>query len=215
MEEFKRACTILEEEFMSFYYNDKISTNKRLREVARRFLTLLALKTGMRRSELFGLARSDEYNDLDLENATFDVNKSRHYVKGVGKQTQCTKNESSIRIKSLPKSILPYLKLYYDLLDSLDYKEPFIFDFLSIDSTSGDWFDTWQSEHHIRDIRFHDLRHSYAVAAIRSGDDIKTVQGNLGHATAAFTLDVYGHVTDQMKQASAARMQKYIENIVD
>ena len=25
--------------------------------------------------------------------------------------------------------------------------------------------------------RFHDLRHSYAVAAIRSGDDIKTVQG--------------------------------------
>lgn len=62
--------------------------------------------------------------------------------------------------------------------------------------------------------RFHDLRHSYAVAAIRSGDDIKTVQGNLGHATAAFTLDVYGHVTDQMKQASAARMESYIEDIL-
>ena len=46
------------------------------------------------------------------------------------------------------------------------------------------------------DARFHDLRHSYAVAAILAGDDIKTVQGNLGHATAAFTLDVYGHVTD-------------------
>lgn len=27
---------------------------------------------------------------------------------------------------------------------------------------------------------------------IRSGDDIKTIQGNLGHATAVFTLDVYG-----------------------
>ncbi len=61
--------------------------------------------------------------------------------------------------------------------------------------------------------RFHDLRHSYAVAAIRSGDDIKTVQGNLGHATAAFTLDVYGHVTDQMKQDSAARMDAYIESL--
>ena len=46
------------------------------------------------------------------------------------------------------------------------------------------------------DARFHDLRHSYAVAAIASGDDIKTVQNNLGHATATFTLDVYGHVTD-------------------
>ena len=63
------------------------------------------------------------------------------------------------------------------------------------------------------DARFHDLRHSYAVAAIRSGDDIKTVQGNLGHATAAFTLDVYGHVTDQMKQASADRMEAFIQNV--
>lgn len=65
------------------------------------------------------------------------------------------------------------------------------------------------------DARFHDLRHSYAVAAIRAGDDIKTVQGNLGHATAAFTLDVYGHVTDQMKQASAARMEGYIKGILN
>ena len=61
--------------------------------------------------------------------------------------------------------------------------------------------------------RFHDLRHSYAVASIQSGDDIKTVQENLGHATAAFTLDVYGHVTDQMKRDSANRMQKYIQNV--
>ena len=62
--------------------------------------------------------------------------------------------------------------------------------------------------------RFHDLRHSYAVTSIRSGDDIKTVQGNLGHATAAFTLDVYGHVTDQMKQESANRMDSYIKNVL-
>jgi len=59
----------------------------------------------------------------------------------------------------------------------------------------------------------HDLRHSYAVAAIKSGDDIKTVQGNLGHATASFTLDVYGHVTDQMKRDSAERMQKFIKSV--
>ena len=64
-------------------------------------------------------------------------------------------------------------------------------------------------------VRFHDLRHSYAVAAIRSGDDIKTVQGNLGHATAAFTLDVYGHVTDQMKKASADRMESYIKDVLN
>lgn len=43
---------------------------------------------------------------------------------------------------------------------------------------------------------------------------IKTVQANLGHATAAFTLDVYGHVTDQMKQESARRMDSYIKNVL-
>lgn len=65
------------------------------------------------------------------------------------------------------------------------------------------------------EVRFHDLRHSYAVAAIRSGDDIKTVQGNLGHHTAAFTLDTYGHVTREMKQASADRMEAYIKNVLN
>ncbi len=57
--------------------------------------------------------------------------------------------------------------------------------------------------------------HSYAVASIRSGDDIKTIQSNLGHATAAFTLGVYGHATDQMKQASSERMEQYIKDILN
>ena len=61
--------------------------------------------------------------------------------------------------------------------------------------------------------RFHDLRHSYAVAALRSGDDIKTVQENLGHHTAAFTLDTYAHVTEEMRRDSADRMERFIENI--
>ena len=63
------------------------------------------------------------------------------------------------------------------------------------------------------DARLHDLRHSCAVAAIRSGDDIKTVQSNLGHATATFTLDIYGHVTDKMKQESASGMEMFIKSV--
>ncbi len=59
----------------------------------------------------------------------------------------------------------------------------------------------------------HDLRHTFAVLSLQNGDDIKTVQGNLGHATAAFTLDVYGHVSERMREDSAARMQKYIDEI--
>ncbi|MDO4549371.1 MAG: tyrosine-type recombinase/integrase [Clostridia bacterium] len=65
----------------------------------------------------------------------------------------------------------------------------------------------------IPDARFHDMRHSYAVAALKSGDNVKDVQEALSHATAAFTLDQYGHVTDEMKKESASRMEAYIKNI--
>ena len=65
------------------------------------------------------------------------------------------------------------------------------------------------------ELRFHDLRHQYAVIAIKNGDDIKTIQGNLGHATAAFTLDVYGHVTEEMKRNSADRMESYIASLMN
>ena len=59
----------------------------------------------------------------------------------------------------------------------------------------------------------HDLRHTFAVLSLQNGDDIKTVQDNLGHATAAFTLDVYGHVSEKMKEDSAARMEAYIKSL--
>lgn len=61
-------------------------------------------------------------------------------------------------------------------------------------------------------VRVHDLRHSYAVISLQSGDDVKTVQENLGHHTAAFTLDVYGGVTEKMKEQSEKRMDNFIIN---
>ena len=65
------------------------------------------------------------------------------------------------------------------------------------------------------DARIHDLRHTYAVNCIRAGDNIKTVQSNLGHATAVFTLDVYGHFTDDMRSVSAQRMEGFITNVLN
>ncbi|MCL2003256.1 MAG: site-specific integrase [Oscillospiraceae bacterium] len=65
----------------------------------------------------------------------------------------------------------------------------------------------------VPETRFHDLRHTYAVTALQSGDDIKTVQETLGHHTASFTLDVYGHVSERMKQNSAARMEAFIQSV--
>ncbi|MDL2253118.1 tyrosine-type recombinase/integrase [Ruminococcaceae bacterium OttesenSCG-928-I18] len=64
-------------------------------------------------------------------------------------------------------------------------------------------------------LRFHDMRHSYAVMALMGGDDIKVVQSTLGHHSAAFTLDTYAHVTEQMQEESAARMDEKIKKMLD
>ena len=60
-------------------------------------------------------------------------------------------------------------------------------------------------------IRFHDLRHTFATISLQNGDNIKLVSENLGHATVAFTLDVYGHVSAEMQRESAAKMQAFYE----
>ena len=65
----------------------------------------------------------------------------------------------------------------------------------------------------LENVRFHDLRHTFAVNSLKAGDDIKTVQENLGHHTASFTLDVYAHVTGGMKQDSAKRMEQYLQRV--
>ena len=65
----------------------------------------------------------------------------------------------------------------------------------------------------VSNLRFHDLRHTYAVLSLRSGCDIKTVQENLGHYAAAFTLDTYAHVTEQMRREGADKINQFIEKI--
>ena len=65
----------------------------------------------------------------------------------------------------------------------------------------------------VPDLRFHDLRHSYAVLSLQSGCDIKTVQENLGHYAAAFTLDTYGHVTEQMRREGAEKINRFLDKL--
>ncbi len=52
-------------------------------------------------------------------------------------------------------------------------------------------------------IRLHDLRHSYATAALGAGVPVKVVSERLGHANTAITSDLYMHVPDEMDRAAA------------
>ena len=184
-------------------------------------LFLTTLFTGMREGEVCGLL----WECVDLTKGTLTINKQLQKIRGSGGEYTLvsTKNSKGRTITLAPFviSVLRNVKRK-QLENRLRYGECW---------TSSDFVFTDELGRHMKphtvyldfkkfvaeigspQTRFHDLRHSYAVAAIKSGDDIKTVQENLGHATASFTLDIYGHVTEKMKQDSASRMEHFIKSV--
>ena len=63
------------------------------------------------------------------------------------------------------------------------------------------------------DMRFHDLRHTFATHALTSGVDAKTLSGILGHTNASFTLDTYTHVTSDMQKTASGIVGGFMEDI--
>jgi integrase len=60
-------------------------------------------------------------------------------------------------------------------------------------------------------IRFHDLRHTHATLALQAGVPAKVVSERLGHATVAFTLDVYCHVIPALQEDAAERIAALVD----
>ena len=186
-------------------------------------LFLVTLFTGMREGEILGLT----WDCVDFKNGTLLINKQLQRAKGPdGKRTyQLTSPKNSKWRKISPAgSVMELLRrqkshqAQWQLRAGPAWED----NGLVFTNELGGHLSPYTVYHNFKRVaaaigrpeaRVHDQRHSYAVAAIKSGDDIKTVQGNLGHATASFTLDVYGHVTDQMKKESAQRMEKFIQSI--
>lgn len=59
-------------------------------------------------------------------------------------------------------------------------------------------------------VTFHDLRHTFATAAINNGIDVKTVSSILGHANAAMTLNVYASADPDAKRRAAETMGRVL-----
>ena len=183
------------------------------------YLTMLF--TGMRRGEVCGLT----WDCVDLERGTITINKQLQNVPGQPGEFRLvpTKNDKG-RTITAAASVVKLLKQHrtQQLRDRLRAGPVWQDTGFVFCNEAGEHLSPNTVYHNYKrlaasiglpDARLHDLRHSYAVAALRAGDDIKTVQGNLGHHAAAFTLDVYGHVTEEMKQASADRMNSFIKSI--
>ena len=185
-------------------------------------LISVALFTGMRLSELLGLT----WDAVDFQHGTINVNKqltqTSHRAAGLFQSPKSGKartiapapivfkalkhqraRQAELRLRAGPMWENPH-----GLVFTKETGGP-----LSLQRVE-EKFAIARSAAGLEGFHFHSLRHTYAVNAIRAGDDIKTIQGNLGHATAAFTLDRYGHFTERMKQDSAARMENFIKDVM-
>jgi integrase len=60
----------------------------------------------------------------------------------------------------------------------------------------------------LRQVRFHDLRHSYASLLIAQGAHPKLISEQLGHASVQITLDRYGHLMDQSYGDAGAEIER-------
>lgn len=67
----------------------------------------------------------------------------------------------------------------------------------------------------IPNITFHGLRHTFATMSLQEGVDIRTTQENLGHHSAAFTLDVYSSVTDRMKRSATDKIGSLLNSCIN
>jgi len=63
-------------------------------------------------------------------------------------------------------------------------------------------------------LRIHDLRHTCASLAISTGASVKVIQRMLGHASAAMTLDRYGHLMPSESEAVADRLDALMRKAV-
>jgi integrase len=57
------------------------------------------------------------------------------------------------------------------------------------------------------DIRLYDLHHTAATLGLAAGVSPKIVSEQLGHASVAFTLEVYSHVLPHMQEAAANKVE--------
>jgi integrase len=63
-------------------------------------------------------------------------------------------------------------------------------------------------------IRLYDLRHTGATLALAAGVPPKVVSEQLGHASAAFTLDIYSHVLPHMQEQAAMKVEEVLMGCV-
>jgi integrase len=170
-------------------------------------LFVLALTTGMRQGEIFGL----HWSDMDFANGILFVNKQLRELRG-NVFLGGLKTGASQRAIALPRIAFDGLHEHrkHQLTEGHDVKDGPLFlsaegavlrksnflryDYLPLVRKSG-----------LPRIRFHDSRHSAASLLMALGENPKVVQERLGHSRIETTMNIYAHVNHGMQKAAADR----------
>lgn len=177
-------------------------------------LVTTALFTGMRLGELLGL----RWHDVDLDGRTLIVRHTLTRVDGAWVLRQ-PKTPHSRRTLHLAPAAVEALRAHYlataERLLALGHR---------LDADTLVFSDRWGNALHpghvtqraykpllrragLPEIRFHDLRHTFATMMLSEGAPVHLVSKMLGHSSPAMTLSVYAHVLPGDEEAMVARLQ--------
>lgn len=181
----------------------------RIKHHEKRELFLFALLTGLRESEIIGLTVdcfNKEERTLNVYRQ-FTYNNKKHIY-----EFTSLKNSKS-RILTLTQQAFDILDKHCS--DNRSYSND-VFIFKNRNNTHLTPAAIYNSLKKVMrsigypQVTFHDLRHTHAVLSLKAGMDVKTLQYNMGHYSASFTLDVYGHCMNEMQIHGAEQLSNYI-----
>ena len=163
-----------------------------------------ALSTGMRRGELMAL----QWRDIDLPTMQITVSKTLEERTGHKAQFKIPKTKLSKRMIRMTPGLALYLGKYLEAQTDAFNKlgKPLTGDSMVFNDegqflngcTVGHAFNRLTKVAGFNGLRFHDMRHTFALLMLNRGVNPLIVSRCLGHASVGFTLDTYGHCTTEM-----------------
>lgn len=181
---------------------------------------LFLLLTGVRSGEMRGL----QWSDVDLDAATVYIQRQIYTPSRSAMEFRPPK-DGEVRLMYVTPEVVDLLRRHrkQQAADRLragtdwietDITRDLVFRRQNGDAITGanicNAIEAIRKALNLPTLRAHDLRHSYAVAALRAGVDVKTVQHNLGHKHASITLDTYAAYTDDAGKVAATKLSAYI-----
>lgn len=163
-----------------------------------------AVLTGMRRGELLAL----QWGDVDWASATIRVRRSLYrgkFVEPKSRRSVRTIHMSPRLVAELRKHRLASVPSELDLVFCCQTGGP-----LDPDNVVKREFQPALRRAGMREIRFHDLRHTFASLMIHQGENVKLIQDQLGHASVQVTIDRYGHLLPGAGAAAAERLDETV-----